>query len=308
MRSLQINSHQVLLLAGGIVFGLLLAPDASSSTVHPQGEKRTIAVGEKAEIKGVVLKRDGEVVVVRDMERKDTVVLLTDDTSIKTERKGIFRGGKSFGMTSILQGLILQVEGKGDSQGRLVADSIRFKEEDLRSAITASARVNPVEETANAAAKGVAENKQNIEANKQNIEANKQGIDATNKRISQLDEWELVKTVTVYFAVNQVTLSQQARATLDEIGPKANQVSNYKVEVAGFADSTGNAEKNLELSQKRADNVVQYLTVKYKVPLRRISTPMGYGEVPFAGSSTPQERMRDRRVEIRILVNKGISG
>jgi outer membrane protein OmpA-like peptidoglycan-associated protein len=169
-----------------------------------------------------------------------------------------------------------------------------FKEEGLRAAITASVRVNPVEEMANAATKGV--------------EANKQNIDDTNKRISELNEWDLMKTVTVYFAVNRVNLSPQARATLDEIGPKATQAKDYKVEVAGFADSTGNPQKNLELSQQREDNVVQYLTVKYKVPLRRISTPMGYRATQSVGeNSTPEARMRDRRVEIRVLVNKGMS-
>src|SRR4030095_3797055 len=225
MNKRQINSYRVLLLAGGIALGLLLTPINPSFAFQAKGEKRVVPAGENLKIQGVVLQRDGETLVLRDTARTDTVVLLTDDTSIKTTRKGAFRGGKTYGVTSIIQGLILQVDGKGDSEGRLVADDIRFKEEDLRAAITASVRVNPVEQQA-------AANKQNIEANKQNIDANKQAIDDTNKRIAELDEWELVKTVTVYFAVGKVTLSPEARATLDEIGPKANTTKNYKVEVA----------------------------------------------------------------------------
>jgi len=282
MKKLQINSYQARLLGAVIALGLLLTPIASGFTFQTQGEKRTVAAGEKLKLEGVVLQRDGETLVIRDIGRTDTSVLLTDETSIKTSKKGVFRGGKSYGMTSILQGLILQVEGKGDSEGRLVADDIRFKEEDLHAAITASARVSPVEAQA---------------------AANKQGIADTNKRISELDEWDLVKTVTVYFAVGRVNLSPEAKATLDEIGPKANTTKNYKVEVQGFADSTGNAQKNLALSQQRADNVVQYLTVKYNVPLRRISTPMGYGATQAAGDSAGG-RNKDRRVDIRILLNK----
>ena len=297
MKIRKIKPRQVLLPAGIIALCLGLTPITSSFTFQIQsGERRTVADGEKLKFQGVVLRRDGEVILVRDNQRQDTVVLLTDETSIKTSKKGVLRGGKTQGVTSIIQGLVVTVEGKGDAEGRLVADDIRFKDEDLRAAITASVRVSPVEQQAEA-------NKQNIDANKQNIAANKQGIDDTNTRISELDDWELAKTVTVYFAVNSTTLSSEAKATLDEIGPRANVVKNYKVEVQGFADSTGNAERNLALSQSRADKVVQYLTVKYNVPLRRISTPMGYGATQAEGA-TADTRTKDRRVDIRILVNK----
>ena len=298
MNNRDFQYRRVLLLLCGLSIGLSLAQSAFAQAAG--GEKRAVASGEQLKLKGVVLKRDGETLVLRDEERKDTVVLLTDNTVIKTTRKGVFRGGKSYGVTSILQGLILQGEGTGDSQGRLVADDIRFTEEDLKAAITASVRVSPVEQKSDAALQGVA-------ANRQNIDANKAGIDATNKRISALDEWDAVKTVEVYFAVNSTALSSQARATLDELGPKAREAKDYKVEVAGFADSTGNPDKNIELSHRRADAVVQYLVVKYDVPLRRISTPIGYGATHSVADNTDQQgRAKNRRVEVKVLVNKAM--
>ena len=79
------------------------------------------------------------------------------------------------------------------------------------------------------------------------------------------------------------------------------------MEVQGFTDSTGNADKNLELSRKRADAVVQYLAVKHDIPLRRITTPMGYGsEKSVADDKTKEGREKNRRVEVRILANKGL--
>jgi hypothetical protein len=52
---------------------------------------RTAAAGETAEIKGVILNRDGDTFVLRDISRTDTVVILTDSTKKRTERKGLFR-------------------------------------------------------------------------------------------------------------------------------------------------------------------------------------------------------------------------
>lgn len=276
----------------GVAFSL---SQTSLAQIQP-GERRTIASGEKVDFTGVVLRRDGELLLVRDKERRDTVVILTDSTSIKTSKKGVFRGGKEYGMTSIIQGLILEVDGKGDAQGRLEAKDIRFKEEDLKAAITAAVRADPIE-------KGVAANAQSIDANKQNIDANKQAIDSTNTRISSLDAWELVRTVEVFFALGSTALSAESKKTLDDLGARAHTAQNYQVEVAGFADSTGDPEKNIALSQRRADTVVQYLVSKYNVPLRRISTPIGYG-VAAAAAQSQQSAAKDRRVEIRILVNK----
>jgi outer membrane protein OmpA-like peptidoglycan-associated protein len=275
----------------------------SLAQIQP-GEMKMIPAGEKEDITGVVLKRYGDLLLVRRSEQRDTIVVLTDITSIKTSKKGVFRGGKEHGMTSIIQGLILEVDGVGDSQGRLVAKDIRFKEEDLKAAITAAVRVDSVEKTVAAMQQNTAAPQQSVPANQQS-EASKQAIDATNTRMSSLDDWELVRTVEVFFALNSAALSAESKATLDALGARSYTAKNYQVEVAGFADSTGDPDKNIALSQRRADAVVQYLVSKYNVPLRRISTPIGYG-VAAAADKSKQSADKDRRVDIRILVNKAM--
>ena len=261
-----------------LMIGMLLPDSGYSQT--PPAQKRTVAAGEKATIKGVILSRDGETFVMRDMSRTDTVVALTDTTKIRTVRKGLFRGHKPFDVTALMPGLIVEAKGKGDSEGRLAAEDIQFTEEDLKAAITASARTAPVEDQ---------------------LAKTRQEVQDTNQRISSLDDFDVVKKVSVLFAVNSATLGKEAKAQLDELASKAPGGKNYMVEVRGFADPTGNAEKNLELSQRRANAVVQYLAAKHNIPMRRIMVPMGYGETKSGGDAK-----QDRRVDVMVLVNKGL--
>ena len=252
-----------------------------------EGTKRTVKAGEELELDGAILSRSGETFVLREITKTDTTVLLTDTTSIKTARKGLFRGGKDFDVTALIRGLVCHVHGIGDSEGRLIATEITFKDTDLKAAITAYGQTAPVDQKAEQALKDAA---------------------AADKRISELDDFEVVKTVTVYFAVNKADLSAEAKASLDDLAAKAPGAKNYTVEIKGFTDSTGDADKNLELSRKRADAVVQYLAVKHDIPLRRMTTPMGYGSAKaVADDKTKEGRAQNRRVEVSVLVNKGLA-
>jgi OOP family OmpA-OmpF porin len=279
-----------------LMIGMLL-PGSVSSQFQP-GQKRTVADGEELEIKGVILNRNGDTFVLRDISRTDTVVALTETTKIRTERKGLFRGRKPFDVTVLIPGLIVTAEGKG-AQGNLAAEVIEFSEADLRAALTAYAQTAPIGKQAAETSKQLAE------TDKKLAETSKEVVD-TNKRINELDQYDLVNTVTVVFPVNSAKLTDDGKAQLDELASKAPDAKNYLVEVQGFTDWTGKASKNVELSQNRADTVVQYLTVQHKIPLRRITIPMGYGETQ-SEAKTAKERAQERRVEVRILVNKGLS-
>jgi outer membrane protein OmpA-like peptidoglycan-associated protein len=62
------------------------------------------------------------------------------------------------------------------------------------------------------------------------------------------------------------------------------------------------------LSQQRADAVVRYLQESHDIPLRRIVTPFGYGQMkPVADNATPDGRRQNRRVEVKILVSRGMT-
>jgi outer membrane protein OmpA-like peptidoglycan-associated protein len=279
---------------------------AGTSLVFGQGPTdqtaniRSVPSGAKMKFKGVIIRRDADTFTVRDRSRADYQILLTDRTSIKTYG-GFFRGGKKYAVTDILRGLIVEVEGRGDNQGQLVAEKIRFNESDMRAAITTDARVNPVEE-----------NQERISGQMDELtaiaaEARTEATQA-NERISSLDDYDVQDAVVVNFRVNSAVLSGEARQQLDQLASKVVNARAYVIEVTGHTDSTGSTAKNFQLSQQRAESVVQYLAVNHKIPLRRFITPMGYGKTEaVADNTTVEGRAQNRRVEVKILINRGMS-
>ncbi|HEX9544115.1 MAG TPA: OmpA family protein, partial [Pyrinomonadaceae bacterium] len=133
------------------------------------------------------------------------------------------------------------------------------------------------------------------------------GVNATNERISALDDYQPQAVLAVNFKVGSAVLSTDSKAKLDELATKALNAKGYVLEVSGFADTTGSVERNRVLSQRRADNVIRYLVENHNIPLRRIVTPYGYGEShPVAENTSRSGRAQNRRVEVKLLVNKGL--
>ncbi len=298
IRSFTLAGGVALLLAGT---SLVLGQVANTQTTRDRNTNiRFIPNGAKMKFKGVVIGRDADTFTIRDRSRVDYQVLLTDDTSIKTHG-GFLRGGKKYAVTDILRGLIVEVEGRGDSQGQLVADKIRFNESDLRAAITTDTRVGPVEA-----------NQERIAGQMDELYAvaaeARSEAGAANERISALDDYDVQETVAVNFKVNSAALLPEARQQLDDLAAKAVNTKGYVIEVAGHTDSTGSEAKNFRLSRERAESVIQYLAVNHKIPLRRFITPMGYGKTEaVAENTTAAGRAQNRRVEVKMLLNRGMT-
>src|SRR5438552_8449523 len=239
---------------------------------------RTVASGEKMKIKGVVVKCDADTFTVRDLTGNDTVVRLTDKTSAKSSG-GFLRSGTNYGSTNILRGLNLEVEGRGGSNGELVAERVRFGETDLRTARTVESRATPLEERATASEGRLTEVEQNAQkmsgqidelaavsnaarggakAAQETADQAVAGVNATNERISALDDYTPQDTTAVNFRVGSAVLNTEAKTKLDEIATKAMNAKGYVLEVTGFADSTGSTARNRALSQRRADAVIPY--------------------------------------------------
>jgi len=308
----------------------LLAFSASvaiaQDTTTPAGS-RTITSGEKMKIKGVVTRRDSDTFTVRDINGVDTVVRLDNRTSVKT-KGGFLRGGSNYAQTQILRGLNLEVEGRGNAAGELLAERVRFNDSDLRVARAVESRAAPLEDRASTTENKLSQVEQNAQrlsgqldelaavantakggakAAQETADQAVAGVNATNDRISALDDYVPQTVTAVNFRVGSAALSADSKAKLDEIATKALNSKGYVLEVSGFTDTTGSIDRNRALSQRRADNVIRYLVENHQIPLRRIVTPYGYGESnPVAENSSREGRAQNRRVEIKLLVNKGL--
>src|SRR5215208_866947 len=275
-------------------------PTNTQATREQSLTMRSVPAGSKMKFRGVVISRDADVFTIRDRTRQDYQVLITDNTSIKTNG-GFLRSGKRYPVTDILRGLIIEVEGKGDAQGQLVADKIRFNESDMRAAITSDTRVSPVE----ANMERVAGQMDELYAVAAEARAE---VKAVNERVSALDDYDVQETVAVTFRTNSAVLSPEAKQSLDELAVKTQSAKAFMIEVAGHTDSTGSEAKNFRLSRARADAVVQYLAVTHKISLRRFVTPMGYGKTEaVADNTTAEGRKQNRRVEVKMIVNRGLN-
>ena len=308
------NGNRLHLFAAALAVSLLLTvvpaalgqfnnPQTSAQTnsgQNPNTALRSVPSGSKMKFRGVVISRDADVFTIRDRSRADYQVLITDNTSIKTNG-GFLRGGKKYPVTDILRGLIVEVYGRGNNQGQLVADKIRFNESDMRAALTTDTRVGPVEANQERMA-GQMDELYAVAA-----EARAE-VKQVNERVSALDDYDVQNNVAVTFRVNSAVLSPEAKTQLDDFASKVNGAKAYMIEVSGHTDSTGSDAKNFRLSQQRAEAVVQYLAVQHKIPLRRFVTPMGYGKTEaVADNTTAEGRSQNRRVEVKMIVNRGMN-
>jgi outer membrane protein OmpA-like peptidoglycan-associated protein len=312
-----------------LAIGLLVfsAPIAFSQDTTSTVGSRSVVSGQKMKIKGVVTRRDADTFTVRDNNGVDTVVRLDERTSVKT-KGGFLRSGSNYAQTNILRGLNLEVEGRGNASGELAAEKVRFNESDLRVARAVESRAAPLEDRASTTEAKLTEVEQNAQrlsgqldelaavantarggarAAQETADAAVAGVNATNERISALDDYEPQTVTAVNFRSGSAVLNPDAKAKLDEIATKAMNSKGYVLEVSGYADSTGSIARNRVLSQRRADAVIRYLVENHSIPLRRIVTPYGYGETnAIADNTTRDGRAENRRVEIKLLVNKGL--
>jgi OmpA-OmpF porin, OOP family len=140
------------------------------------------------------------------------------------------------------------------------------------------------------------------------IDANKAAIAAANKRFGELGDYNILSEVTVLFANGKVALEPQYKPQLTDLIQKAKTINAYVIQVKGYASSVGSAALNQKLSTERADNVTDYLE-QNGIPLTNMLAPGAMGTSRQVAPDTSAEgQAENRRVVVRILQNKGISG
>jgi outer membrane protein OmpA-like peptidoglycan-associated protein len=321
-----------------------IAQDSTqASQAASAAQPARVAPGRKQKIEGVVLSREADKMTVRDINGSDVIVNVTGATKITEKKANPFRSARTYPVTALLRGLEVIVEGRGDSSGVLVAEKIRFTNDDFGVARSLDSRVAPVEtrvtttegrmdgaETritaaeqnaqrlsgqleelaavANTARGGAKAAQETADQALAAAKAASADIQATNDRISQIDNYEARQNIAVNFKVNSAVLSTEAKAALDEIAAQAKNEKGYLIQVTGYASADGGKMANRTLSERRAEAVRRYLAENHDIPLHRMINPFGFGELkPVAENDTRDGRKQNRRVEVAILINKGLT-
>ncbi|HXJ85623.1 MAG TPA: OmpA family protein [Candidatus Binatia bacterium] len=155
-----------------------------------------------------------------------------------------------------------------------------------------------------------AEVEQKTQTAAQNAQQAQQTADAANGRVgvltntvANLDNYHAVAETSVKFDFDKDKLTPKAKEALDQLAGQIASTKGYIIALEGGTDSVGPADYNYDLSQRRANSVIQYLATKYNVPAHKIYV-IGLGkDKPVEDNKTKAGRADNRRVDVRLMTN-----
>ena len=144
----------------------------------------------------------------------------------------------------------------------------------------------------------------------QNAASAQQMADAANNRVgvltnilANLDNYRPVAETSVKFGFDKDILTAKSKEALDQLAASIANTKGYIITLEGGTDSVGPADYNYDLSQRRANSVIQYLASKHNVPAHKIYV-IGLGkDKPVESNKTSTGRADNRRVDVRLMTN-----
>lgn len=255
-------------------------PVTVSDTSPPEASEMTRG----PDIEGIISGRSDDKIRVAAADGTSTIVAFNEATRIKA--KGGFLGLSSSKLAadSLMNGLPVAIKTLQSGNG-LLASQIELKNSDLK--------------TANMIRNGTAEGFAEQTA----------ATGALRSRVADIGQYNVKGTTNVNFDIGKAVLSTQAQNDLCATASTAEGMKNALLLIVGYTDSTGDSDYNQQLSEKRAARVVNYLQQNCGWKPYRMLTPTGMSEAqPLTTNDTPEGRAQNRRVEVNILVSKGLDG
>lgn len=305
----------------GFSFLLVLAATIMALAV---AKPITFEAGKKGKVTGMIQGRNGDAITILE-KKSNTIAIVNVNDDTKFERKkGVFKFRRAeMDVTAMVPGLTIDAEGIGNAQGQLDANKISFSPDDFAIAVAQEKQILANQAAAQQAQATANQGVANANAAQNTAEAagltasaalagtamDAQAIALINRRVSDLGDYKTVAKGLIWFPTGQSSLAPADKQMLDDLAKQAMSLKNYMIEVAGYASSTGTAEANQKLSDERATTVVTYLRNTGNIPMRRFLVPAGYGATrPAASDTTPEGRQINQRVDVKVLVNKGLGG
>jgi len=268
-------------------------------------------------LRGVITEHRSDGTLAVQVDAASIVIVFTDTTKIIREDGARVSDAE---VATLIPGLRVQVRGDYQSPARFIAQRVTFTRSDLKTAqainagvmattirsLDNQARIQQQADMIGMQQVMLDEHGQAIRTNERNIVGTAGAVEAANRRISNLDSYDVINTVTVYFANGKSTIEPQYKQQLQRLATQLKG-SEYLIQVQGFASAVGPAELNQHLSEDRADEVVSFLQ-QNGVPLTSIVVPAAMGTTQqVASNKTSQGQAENRRTVVTLLRNKGLA-
>jgi len=276
--------------------------------------------GSKTKITGVVISRDGNLVKVQQKSGSMGEVRISDGTKLSHDQK--------MGVRALVPGLKVKVIGTRDEEGVIEAKKVVLHPDAFAIAVAQQQEIMAAKQAAGyaqasadegIAKAGAAQNAADQAQNTANqglttaqsasamASANETAVRVVNGRLADMANFNVVASSSIYFANGSSRLTKESKATLDRFMAENKNVNGYLIGIEGYTSTPGRQRYNQTLSDRRAAAVAEYLREKADVPAWKFVTPAGYGEShPVAENSSSKGRAANRRVEIKVLVSRGI--
>lgn len=128
-------------------------------------------------------------------------------------------------------------------------------------------------------------------------------VDVLSNTVANLDNYHPVAETSVLFGFDKDNLTKKDKAALDQLATEIPNAKGFIITVEGGTDSVGSKEYNYDLSERRANSVIQYLASKYNVPAHKIYL-IGLGkDKPVESNQTSSGRAKNRRVDVKVMTN-----
>ena len=324
MNIARISKLSVLLCA---IATVLITSTAFAATAS---KARQLTRGEKAKVSGVILSRNGDLVRVRDKKSHEEITVSIGDATQIERKKHTFEFYRHTDMdvTALLPGLTIDAEGVGNSNGQLDASKVSFTPDDFaievaqeQQVLANKAAAQYAQSTASQAATAAgaaqtsADEAQNS-ADNAALQAQAAGsvgladaaaIATVDQRVSDLDDHQIESENDVFFDRDSAVLKDEAKPALADLATLAKSLQGYLIEISGYASNTLGSKTDQKLSEERAAAVARYFFEVQNIPMRRILIPVGYGSThQFASNTNAVGREINRRVDVKVLVNKSL--
>jgi outer membrane protein OmpA-like peptidoglycan-associated protein len=232
------------------------------------------ALAQMMEVQGIIVTNDKGRLTVKTPQG-DQTIMLAPDARIRSVSGPLGGQKEVVPPTALIPGLPVVID-VDNSSGALVARDIEYKAKDYKTAAQIQAGV---QETARREAE-------------------------LRQAYSRMGDWDIRAEENIYFNSGSATISAADKAKLMKLAENAASIKGYVISVLGYADPTGNAAANQRLSNRRAQNVINYIKQSGKVLPGRVlgASAMGEMNIPTAAPSSA-EYQSARRVTVRVLTS-----